>query len=172
MQVIENEHWMEPTIYPVFSTDVSQSNFANHPGLPRSPLDKFKLGAFSWDQYFLLLHGPPKYLTSNLSRCFTRFRLALNALQSFFSSHPMPSSSNRCVYANTLASNKAGLSLPKNHLSSPSKTDRASNALSASLYKSSVSIIGVFFNNSSSAALQSCWASEARTSEFEELGMI
>jgi len=43
------------------------------------------------------VYSPPKYLTSNLCRCCTRFPLLLKALQSFFSFHPMPSSSNNCV---------------------------------------------------------------------------
>jgi hypothetical protein len=102
-----------------------------------------------------LIHDPPKYLTSNLSLCCTRFILLLKALQSFFSCHPNSSSSSNCVYANTLASNNAGLSLPKNQESSPSNIDSASNALSASLYKSSVSMIEVCFSSSASAAARS-----------------
>ncbi len=115
-------------------------------------------------------HDPPKYLISNLSLCCTRFALLPNALLSFFSCHPKSSSSNNCVYANTLASNNAGLSLPKNQESSPSKVDSASNALSASLYKSSVSMIEVCFSSSASAAARSWWDTEALTRGFEEVG--
>lgn len=74
------------------------------------------------------------------------------------------------MYANTLASNKAGLSLPKNHLLAPNRMDNASKALSASLYKSSTSIIEVCFNNSASAAFRSWYDIEARTRGLEEVG--
>lgn len=47
--------------------------------------------------------------------------------------------------------------------------ERASNALSASLYKSSVSMIGECFSSSASAAARSWCDIEARTSGFDEL---
>ncbi len=115
-------------------------------------------------------HDPPKYLTSNRSLCCTRFARLLNALQSFFSFHPNSSSSSNCVYANTLASNNAGLSFPKNQEFSPSNMDSASNALSASLYKSSVSMMEVCFRSSASAAARRWCDIEARTRGFEEVG--
>ena len=48
--------------------------------------------------------------------------------------------------------------------------ERASNALSASLYRSSVSMIGVCFRSSASAAARSWCAIEARTRGLEEVG--
>jgi hypothetical protein len=74
------------------------------------------------------------------------------------------------VYANTLASKSAGLSFPKNHESSPRRMESASKALSASLYRSSVSMIEVCFRSSVSAAIRSWYAIEARTSGFDEVG--
>lgn len=69
-----------------------------------------------------------------------------------------------------LASNSVGLSLAKNQESSPSSIESASNALSASLYMSSVSMMEVCFRSSASAADRSWWDIEARTSRFEEFG--
>jgi hypothetical protein len=76
------------------------------------------------------------------------------------------------VYAKTLASNSAGFSLPKNQVFSPSRIERASNALSASLYRSSVSMMEVCFRSSSSAAARRLWDIEARTRGFEEVGRM
>lgn len=72
------------------------------------------------------------------------------------------------MYANTLASKRPGVSFPKNQSSSPSKIERASNALSASLYKSSVSIIEVCFKSSASAAVRSWCDIAALTKKFED----
>lgn len=69
-----------------------------------------------------------------------------------------------------LASNSVGFSLPKNHELSPSSIDSASNALSASLYKSSVSMIEECFRSSASAADRNWCDIEARTSGLEEFG--
>lgn len=67
-----------------------------------------------------------------------------------------------------LASNNVGLSQPKNQGSSPNNIERASNALSASLYKSSISIMEEFLRSSASAADRSWCDIEARTSVLEE----
>jgi hypothetical protein len=48
--------------------------------------------------------------------------------------------------------------------------ERASNALSASLYKSSVSMIDECFSSSASAATRSWCDVEARTMGFEDAG--
>ena len=74
------------------------------------------------------------------------------------------------MYANTLASNNAGFSFPKNQGSSPNNTESASKALSASLYRSSVSIMELCLRSSSSAAARRVCDIEARTRRFDDAG--
>ena len=58
-----------------------------------------------------------KYFSNILFRCATRCCRDSSVLRRLVSNQPLPSpsSSNRCVYAKTLASKRPGFSAPKNH---------------------------------------------------------
>lgn len=71
-----------------------------------------------------------------------------------------------------LASKSVGVSLPKNQSFVPRSTDRASNALSASLCRSLASMTGVYLSSSAAAAVRRVCERERRTRGLMEAGVM
>lgn len=108
---------------------------------------------------------PGKYSCKILFRWAIKWCREFSVSRRRVSSQPLPSlsSSRRCVYAKTLASNRPGVSAPKNHLLPPSSDSRAVKASSAWLYSVSALMTAENFRSSFSAARRSSRAIVRRT---------
>lgn len=115
-----------------------------------------------------------KYLSKILFRWATKCCRDVSVSRRRVSSQPLPSlsSSSRCVYANTLASNRPGVSAPKNHSLSPSSESRAVKASSAWLYSVSALMMAENLSSSLSAARRSSRAIVRRTKGLLDVGRM
>src|SRR5690242_1239364 len=121
------------------------------------------------------VHGlSGKYFSKILFRCATRRCRDISVSRRRVSSQPLPSlsSNKRCVYEKTLASNRPGFSVPKNHASSPSSESSAVKASSAWLYRVSALTIVGNLSSSFSAARRSSRAIVRRTKGLLDVGRM